>query len=191
MFCKWCGKKISDNGAPCPSCGQMQPPLESGNGFWDLCEPESGIYPDVNANRTGAVREKKPGDEPIRAAGEKKPAGKPVRESKVRKSISGLVLMILCCVLSVSLLICLWKIIKYNKEISALRIELTELETQIARLNEENYNNHEDESNVTFDTASNTDAGPDVEDSDEQAEESTLNTDESRMAGSQSDEGEI
>lgn len=43
MFCKWCGKKISNNGVPCPSCGRNQDALESGNGFWDLCsmKPEN------------------------------------------------------------------------------------------------------------------------------------------------------
>ena len=75
MFCKWCGKKIADNGSPCPSCGQMQPSLESGNGFWDLCGPESGMFPDDNSKRAESVGEKKPGGEPTRAAGEKKPAG--------------------------------------------------------------------------------------------------------------------
>lgn len=37
MFCKWCGKKLTNNGTPCPSCGRMQDALENGNGFWDLC----------------------------------------------------------------------------------------------------------------------------------------------------------
>lgn len=37
MFCKWCGKKITNNGSPCPSCGRNQDALENGNGFWDLC----------------------------------------------------------------------------------------------------------------------------------------------------------
>lgn len=37
MFCKWCGKKITNNGIPCPSCGRDQDALENGNGFWDLC----------------------------------------------------------------------------------------------------------------------------------------------------------
>lgn len=36
MFCKWCGKRITDNSVPCPHCGREQDPLESGNGFWDL-----------------------------------------------------------------------------------------------------------------------------------------------------------
>jgi len=37
MFCKWCGKKIMNNGVPCPSCGKAQDALENGNVFWDLC----------------------------------------------------------------------------------------------------------------------------------------------------------
>lgn len=40
MFCKWCGNKIENNGAPCPTCGKTQDALENGNGFWDLCEFE-------------------------------------------------------------------------------------------------------------------------------------------------------
>jgi len=48
MFCKWCGKKITNNGVPCPSCGRNQDALENGNGFWDLCNiklEDSGRVP--------------------------------------------------------------------------------------------------------------------------------------------------
>ncbi len=53
MFCKWCGKKISNNGVPCPSCGRNQDPLENGNGFWDLCTSEP--KPKTEAGNTGVV----------------------------------------------------------------------------------------------------------------------------------------
>ncbi|WP_044915719.1 hypothetical protein [Oribacterium sp. FC2011] len=49
MFCKWCGKKITNNGAACPHCGREQIPLVNGNGFWDLCDSKptetNGIKP--------------------------------------------------------------------------------------------------------------------------------------------------
>jgi len=45
MFCKWCGRKITNNGCPCPSCGKNQDPLENGNGFWDLCSKETDVQP--------------------------------------------------------------------------------------------------------------------------------------------------
>lgn len=43
MFCKWCGKKVTNVGSPCPSCGKNQDPLENGNGFWDLCSKEAVV----------------------------------------------------------------------------------------------------------------------------------------------------
>lgn len=45
MFCKWCGKKITNIGSPCPSCGKDQDPLENGNGFWDLCSKGVAVQP--------------------------------------------------------------------------------------------------------------------------------------------------
>lgn len=56
MFCKWCGNKIENNGVPCPTCGNTQAPLESGNGFWDLCSEK----PEIPASLPNAtVQDKK------------------------------------------------------------------------------------------------------------------------------------
>ena len=66
MFCKWCGKKISNIGSPCPSCGKDQDPLENGNGFWDLCSKEVAVQPvsaetpvETTAKESGAEKTSK------------------------------------------------------------------------------------------------------------------------------------
>lgn len=59
MFCKWCGKKITNNGIPCPSCGRNQDALESGNGFWDLCSVKPVDASGVPKTNDVPVQEKK------------------------------------------------------------------------------------------------------------------------------------
>ena len=58
MFCKWCGKKIVNNGKPCPSCGKAQDSLENGNGFWDLCSnaPVTPIEMPVSSGSNDSVK---------------------------------------------------------------------------------------------------------------------------------------
>ena len=52
MFCKWCGKKLPTIGTLCPSCGKEQPPLESGTGFWDLCDGKGSGKSIAEAHQT-------------------------------------------------------------------------------------------------------------------------------------------
>ncbi|SDZ95477.1 hypothetical protein SAMN05216349_10316 [Oribacterium sp. KHPX15] len=56
MFCKWCGKKITNNGTACPHCGREQIPLVNGNGFWDLCDAKP---PETNEIKSSETKENK------------------------------------------------------------------------------------------------------------------------------------
>lgn len=83
MFCKWCGKKITNIGTPCPSCGKTQDPLENGNGFWDLCSKDTNAQP-TNIPAAVEVPIKDSGVEKVSKKNETSQASsqrKPVRKS--------------------------------------------------------------------------------------------------------------
>lgn len=75
MFCKWCGKKITNNGRPCPSCGKNQDALENGNGFWDLCIKTGDDHP-VDS------------DAVIDTPAQKQGKGKPPKENKACQTLA-------------------------------------------------------------------------------------------------------
>lgn len=105
MFCKWCGKRITDNGTLCPHCGQKQSPLENGNGFWDLCKnTESG----------------KPNND------RKERKTKKLRNPFLIPAV--IVSFFLSCITMIAVIVCLVMVSGVRKELHSLQTEMSHLQ---------------------------------------------------------------
>lgn len=126
MFCKWCGKKITNIGKPCPSCGKEQAPLESGNGFWDLCSNGQAGHTGVG----GAAVEHTDG--PSKTASPRKSNAKERRAAR-RFWIGAWAITCLLLVIALVMLgLGIGKIGQYRSGIAALRSDISDVNALVA-----------------------------------------------------------
>lgn len=124
MFCKWCGKKINDNGAPCPHCGREQSPLENGNGFWDLCKSGSapGVSVDIKAFEDSQRASINRGEHSVHNDGNTKRKSRNVVPFVVASAALTLVALI-------AVIICLGKVAQCIKDVASLHNSITEMQS--------------------------------------------------------------
>lgn len=135
MFCKWCGSKITNNGVPCPSCGNKQAPLENGNGFWDLCTAETEDRPQPAESVNVPTQDAQPDFQAKKDIPEIEPHKKPDFKQKV-------LLLAAACLLLVALIeiaVGFGMARKYRAEMAALQestsgTEATEDSQEIAEV---------------------------------------------------------
>ena len=129
MFCKWCGKKITNNGTPCPSCGKNQDPLENGNGFWDLCniKPEERPSPDTAADTSAKSSEKAPAPEKAKAPHAPAERKSSAKTGKVGRWIIGILLVVAIVLVGV----CICKTSKCMSEIDLLQSSIYNLDDNV------------------------------------------------------------